>query len=49
MYKVIDQSDVQHVILDFVFAWVVCICGPWDKKKYDLNEKHNFQCNLSLL
>jgi hypothetical protein len=25
MYKVIDQSDVQHVILDFVFAWVVCI------------------------
>lgn len=31
MYKVIDQSDVQHVILDFVFAWVVCICGSWDK------------------
>jgi hypothetical protein len=31
MYTVIDQSDVQHVILDFVFAWVVCICGPWDK------------------
>ncbi len=31
MYKLIDQNDVQHVILDFVFAWVVCICGPWDK------------------